>query len=371
MAEVKQINKTTFSADGLGDTKPSIVIGGKDNNKFIPNINMSFHHDEYFINLNRKNKNAILEKDKKDDKAEIPDRDTDIFHIDESGRLKWDIKFNSCPANFVLYWELKYRDGIEFLYQGELTEKEISEGCYRPDDIIGSYAIYCNKKNNDYITGKLCHITRPFVIDSNGNKEWCILNIDKNELSITLPETFMDNAAYPVTLDPTFGYTAAGASEDLKNSNDLPIGLLYGTHTAGSGESITQYSFYGRPYSSNATVEIAAYSVSGGDFVSRLAAAVSISVTGTEYQWWNSSTISQSLESGTTYGLGWYTSSSAYVYTKFDAEYDSPSSYHSTAESLPATWSESSTVNRKYSMYATYSAGGGTAGNPYYYYRNQ
>lgn len=369
---MKKINDTTLTADNLGDVKPKILIGGKDSSKFVPNINASFFDDEFYFNLNRKEK--IVKNDTSlsvtSDKAELGGDDTDIFY-EKDGRLKWDIRFSSQPANLKLTWEIKCSKGLEFYYQDELSEEEKKEECFRPDDIIGSYAVYCNKKHNKYKTGKLFHIPRPFVIDSNGSTEWCILNIDKNELSITLPEIFMQNAVYPIVLDPTFGYTAAGASEDLKNSADLPIGLLYGTHTAGSGESITQYSFYGRAYSSNATVEIAAYSVSGGDFVSRLAAAVSISVTGTEYQWWNSSTISQSLESGTTYGLGWYTSSSAYVYTKFDAEYDSPSSYHSTAESLPATWSESSTVNRKYSMYATYSAGGGTAGNPYYYYRNQ
>lgn len=50
---ITAINQTTFKAENLGDVKPLVIIGGSDTTKFVPNINMSFHDDEFFINLNR------------------------------------------------------------------------------------------------------------------------------------------------------------------------------------------------------------------------------------------------------------------------------------------------------------------------------
>ena len=225
---IKQINDTTYTADGLGDVKPSVLIGGKATDKFIPNVNASFYDDEFFINLNRKGKPAVSGKSSS---AEIVGDDKDIFHIDDQGRLKWDIEFGECPKSLTLSWEIKCSDAIEFYYQGPLTEEEIKDGCVRPDEIVGSYAVYCNKANNKYKTGKLCHIPRPFVIDANGSREWCDMLITDGVLTITLPELFMQSAVYPVRLDPTIGYTTAGASsaassrylESINDSVTMPV----------------------------------------------------------------------------------------------------------------------------------------------------
>ena len=64
---IKQINDTTFSADGLGDVKPSVLIGGKATDKFIPNVNTSFYDDEFYFNLNAVDDEVIDEAVSADD----------------------------------------------------------------------------------------------------------------------------------------------------------------------------------------------------------------------------------------------------------------------------------------------------------------
>ena len=283
---MQQIDSTTFTANGLGDVKPNVTIGGKDKIKFIPNINMSFFGDEFFINLNRRDKIAITSA--VDGKAEIGGIDKDIFHIDEQGRFKWDIEFSSRPAVNSWTWELKHTKGIEFYYQGELTDEEIADGCERPDEVVGSYAVYCNKRNtshrmtaitasngqesirladtypekyeilantddfgtetyscslreklSDYKTGKVCHIYRPVCIDTNGLKRYADLKIDGKTLIITIPQDYMDKCAYPMTLDPTFGYETMGASGS--SQYDRAFLTRFTPSSAGTAESITAY----------------------------------------------------------------------------------------------------------------------------------
>ena len=103
-------------------------------------------------------------------------------------------------------------------YQRFLTEQEIIDAkIIRPLNVEGSYAFYhVSKKNNQYMTGKAFHLFRPIVEDALGVKAWCSLYINPEitELTITIPQQFLDEATYPLTLDPDFGYSAIGGSFD-------------------------------------------------------------------------------------------------------------------------------------------------------------
>jgi len=222
-----QINDTTYSVDNLGDVKPSVLIGGKTADKFIPNVNISFYDDEFFFNLNCIDDIVADESATKIDGviSRTINNEKHEYYIDDSGRLKWDKLFSACPESMRVRFKVRKSAGIHFFYQGELTAEEIADGCIRPDDIKGSYAVYCDKANNKYKTGKLCHIPRPFVIDASGNREWCVMTYEEISdvegiLSITLPESFMHSADYStgaVRLDPTIGYSTTGASSYLSN----------------------------------------------------------------------------------------------------------------------------------------------------------
>ena len=118
---------------------------------------------------------------------------------------------------------------------------------YRPENVVGSYAVYHATKSGhvigqtNYATGKAFHIYRPLARDSAGNTTWCDLSIDeaKGLLTVTVPQEFLDKAVYPVTVDPTFGYTTIGASYVSFGSQIR--GSVFTILEAGTAENITVY----------------------------------------------------------------------------------------------------------------------------------
>jgi hypothetical protein len=74
----------------------------------------------------------------------------------------------------------------------------------------GSYAVYKKETLIGEGTGKLCHIHRPEIIDARGRRCWGDLSVIDNELRITIPETWLSEAKYPVVVDPTIGTTTVG-----------------------------------------------------------------------------------------------------------------------------------------------------------------
>jgi hypothetical protein len=83
----------------------------------------------------------------------------------------------------------------------------------------GSYAVYKKETLIGEGTGKLCHIHRPEIIDSWGRRCWGDVSVVGNELRITIPETFLSEAEYPVIVDPTIGTTTVG-SQYLWDNDD-------------------------------------------------------------------------------------------------------------------------------------------------------
>lgn len=106
---------------------------------------------------------------------------------------------------------------LRYGYQPFLTQKDLDEGISCPLNAEGSWAAYhISKKNNQYMTGKAFHVYRPIAEDALGSKAWCAIHfdayLDPKNLTITIPQQFLDEATYPVTIDPDFGYSAIGAN---------------------------------------------------------------------------------------------------------------------------------------------------------------
>lgn len=368
--EITEITSTKqYEVEDLGDVKPKVKLGGSDITKYVPNINASFYDDEFFLNFNRKDKIVTDEPAKLSNGkvSQTVNNNTDEYYLDADGNFKWDIVWNSKPDKLKLEWDIEHTGGIRFVYQGELTPEEIAEGCLRPENVVGSYAVYCNKANNKYKTGKLCHIYRPFVIDANEKKEWCKLEIKNKKLTIDLPEDFMDSAVYPVRLDPTFGYTTPGLTYATLDGTAKPNGSIYNTYTASAGDTITKFSVYCRY---EYTAEVAAYTIVTSDLVTRLGTATSITG-GASAGWVDSSAISEAMAAGTVYGCAFGTPSGVMRFY-----YDSDTGYakrHNSAGALPSSWTTDATLDRIYSIYATYTAGavGSDISTIVNYYRQQ
>jgi len=133
----------------------------------------------------------------------------------EDGGLRFELVLKEKPLVNSFSVPIKSKN-LRFSYQPFLTEKDIAQGIMCPLNVEGSYAVYhATKKNNQYMTGKAFHIYRPIAEDALGNKAWCSIHIDgyidPTSLTITIPQQFLDEAVYPVTIDPDFGHTNIGA----------------------------------------------------------------------------------------------------------------------------------------------------------------
>jgi hypothetical protein len=194
----------------LGDV--AIKIGGK-TGKFVPNINASKWDDECWLNINHPDIVSDQVASLEDGMASLIIKDqTHRYYIDSNGELEYEIELAKKPQSNIINLSLTFPDGLEFFYQPPLTEKQIAGGRHRSDNVIGSYAVYWNKSNNQYKTGKFCHIYRPKVTDADGKWTWAELSIVGRTLSITIDQTWLDNAVYPIIVDPTLGYNTVGAS---------------------------------------------------------------------------------------------------------------------------------------------------------------
>ena len=80
---------------------------------------------------------------------------------------------------------------------------------------------------------------------------WCDLHIDpeNNEMVLTVPQKALDEAVYPLVIDPTFGYTSQGASGE---STAGTVEVMGSHHTAPASGVITEISCYMREQSTSA-----------------------------------------------------------------------------------------------------------------------
>ena len=130
----------------------------------------------------------------------------------EDGVFEFEVILHSKPASNQIILDIETR-GLVFYYQPALTVEEIANGDTRPDNIVGSYAVYHDsKRNNQYKTGKAFHIPRPQPIDADEKTVWADLLIENGQMIVTIPQKFLDEAVYPVrhATGATFGFTGTG-----------------------------------------------------------------------------------------------------------------------------------------------------------------
>jgi RHS repeat-associated protein len=293
----------------------------------------------------------------------------------EDGGLKINIVLSSKPATNIFNFSIDGSENLNFLYQDALWKeaglssatttcndtvcvKKDGHKIYRPDNVVGSYAVYSITKRDhivgqtNYGTGKIYHIYRPLIIDKNGNKVWGTLSYKGGILSVTVPQSFLNSAKYPVTVDPTFGYTSIGAS-----TNDFGGNVLYAKANSlpSSNGTLTSMSIYGKINVGTPNFNPALYSDSSNAPNTRLAY---IDSGGTSYgstAGWVTTNISYgSISSSTQYWLG-FKSQSTGPLINLDSggtgtlHYGAGSSWNTTADDVGSE-------GGIYSIYATYTA---------------
>ena len=291
----------------------------------------------------------------------------------EDGGFEFQWKLYGVPDSNVLKATI-VTDGLNFFFQPPLTQQEIDEGASRPENVVGSYAVYHATKGGmndiagmEYKVGKAFHIFRPKVTDANGVETWGELNIDEQNglLTVTIDQTWLDNAVYPVMVDPTFGYTSIGVTE----SNNYDTVRSYVTSALSSNGTLDKISYYSASFDAGSDrFKGAVYSISGstGTLVASTAEVILSSST---LAWVDSNFSSEAVSSGTVYYAvtnGGQDSSNA-IKIRYDSiagqsRFGTVSGDDYTNGSYtfptPFTFNNGASV---FSIYATYTAEGGSA----------
>lgn len=180
------------------------------------------------------------------------------------GGFEIDIKLAAKPAKNVWNFTIEGAENMNFFLQrplwqevglaaptAECTDTDCISAtahlnAHRPENVVGSYAVYHKTRKDhiigqtNYATGKLFHIYRPFVTDALGNDVWATMLYSNGVLSVTVPQAFLDTAAYPVLIDPNFGYETQAATENNIAANEAESHKATAPATADI-DSITMY----------------------------------------------------------------------------------------------------------------------------------
>jgi len=193
--------------DDLKD-RIEIEVGDYKQPDFKPQIKMMRWDNEvnYSVRLKNWNKDKI---------------DLEFYDHEEGFKFIWYLKEK--PESNIVEFTLQSK-GVDFYYQPELSQEAKDRGDIRPENVVGSYAIYHSTKGGmndsrgmEYKCGKVGHIFRPHLYDADGKECWGILHIDKEAgtYTVEIPQEFLDNAVYPIKSNDTFGYTSLGGTDSF------------------------------------------------------------------------------------------------------------------------------------------------------------
>src|SRR3990167_9325905 len=325
--------------------------------KWNSEINLGIYYDK----IQKAGQKVGNRMEWKDQKEEVHAYPLEAQEGMEDGGLEMEVLLKEKPVTNKFDFVIDGAENLAFFYQPALTQAEIDEGATRPENVVGSYAVYHKTKSNhrtgstNYATGKAFHIYRPKAIDANGVETWGELSYLNGNLTVTVPQQFLDDAVYPVMIDPTFGYTTIGGTSATSGQ----IGATKFTSPSDLG-TITAINMYG----SN-TVEknhgSAVYSDSSGSPNSKLAEDLGNSII--NILAWNTETHNISLSANTVYWLaeahdsGSGTSRTYY----YDTGDTNQRAFRSISwETWPNPMGTVTFQARVQSIYATYTASGGT-----------
>ena len=263
---VAQVGSYEYTLNG-----GKVVVGDRDREGFWPTARLSRWDGECSIKVAWPTARVILPTI---EGSKLEWRDTDVeLHFYplvptetryEGGGFEVELLLKERPAGNQFSFMIE-TEGLEFYHQPELAKEEVDAGCIRPPDIVGSYAVYHSTRGNShasiadaerYRAGKAFHIYRPKAHDAEGRTTWGELLIEGNQLTITVDQQWLDEAVYPVVIDPTFGYESKGSSSHSTASNVI-WGTQFTCPESGTVDSMTAY-LYGNAASSVA-VEFGLY----------------------------------------------------------------------------------------------------------------
>lgn len=366
-----------------------VEVGDIESTDFKPNIKLKRWGKECFIKVGFPTEKTIapivLENQKSQKiKWATSNKEINFYPTEKKEGFEFEIILKEKPSTNLINLDIEARN-LAFYFQPPLNQEKQEQGLtcseteckdkegnvviYRPENIVGSYAVYHKSKQGDfskvggknYKAGKAFHIYRPKITDSVGKEVWGELNIDVENkiLSIKIPQEFLDTAVYPVRIDPEFGYHTIGGSS-LSAYN-----MMIGGNYAGSVGTVSMISFYGRRVFANSRSKAALYKKSDYSLQSPQSTHISVPVDNA----WNDHTLTPSITAIDYIIAVWLGYWDSHIY--YDTVSGWGKEYHKlyTAGDVsdPADWNAWPNPlantgyggDRKFSIYCTYSAVGG------------
>lgn len=371
-------NKYLYPSVKAGSLE-SIEAGDLSLSKFGPKLKLNaFHPDELAWASLSLNMVGTLEPVKTLDQISFSNdtltslwKPTGIVKgFNERGGFDWLITIAKKPDVDYLNFDFDSQKLIAY-HQPELTAEEIADGAVRPEHVINSVAFYHQTKgglvtptdaSRFITTGKAGHLYRMIATDAKGTKVWCPWTIEKgSQLRLWIDQAFLKTAVYPVVISPagdTFGYTTAGGTV-----TDDPENRIRGSKfSAPADASLDSLTVYCRIYSGSVNSLKGVLCNSSKAIVTNgVGGAVSMQTSAA----WVTSTFSTkpSVTSSNDFFLMYIHGNTSgsddgiYAYDTGSTNqglYDWSNSYAS-----PTNPSDGSASTDKWSVYATYTAGGG------------
>jgi len=355
-------SNNTYFAEPQSNPKDriSVEIGDSKDSKFQPQMKIMRWDNE--VNFSARLKTDKIQNPVKDG-DKIKTDNIHFYELDEG--YEFEVILAEKPKSNVIEFTIEDK-GISYYYQPELTQEEIAQGAERPENVIGSYAVYTSEQKinyqgqKEYKCGKVGHIYRPRIEDANGDWTWGDLKIEKGILSVTISQEFLDKAVYPVrhAAGFTFGFTGAGLSAGASS------GACYGSHATGAAGTATKITILVPLYSGSAYRKYGLYT--DGSTLT----LVTNGNTDEVYTPNNASDISYdfTFSSNPTISaveywiIGFPSTSETGVSVRYDAgDANIGMNKFSTNGNPPATITSHTLSTRKMSIYCTYTSSGGTA----------
>lgn len=335
----------------------SILVGDKDATYFVPKVELNkWNEDKITIEYS----GADLSKSTvvSDNVKATSEKENVVMYKIDDDLFEFEIILNEKPSKNTWSFAITGHEDFDFFYQPPLTQQEIDDGYERPENVIGSYAVYHKtKKDNQYKTGKAFHIYRPKLIDADKNEKWATLGYSNGILTITADAKWLETAKYPVVVDPTLGYTSVGAS--WGNGHDS---LKAGIYTASENGTISSIYYYGKTQFGTNRFAGGVYSDSSTQPDSLLAESSSYAGNNSTTGAWKSVSISQEIVNGTSYwvvvSMDYYDGAShqvAYDTGGTSGNYVTKANDFS-ADRFPDSFDSHTDTTLIYSVYADYTA---------------
>jgi len=246
------IVSNTFIRKDKGEVNSEfeIEIGDSKQDDFYPQVKLMRWENEcnFSVRLTENGKETSTVSSKNDKVTwEKGNFKIESYEVEDAFKYVWYLKEK--PATNKVQFSIQSK-GLNFYYQPELTQKEIDDGAFRPENVVGSYAVYMENPGTNWVggkeykAGKFGHIFRPHLYDSNGLEAWGDLHIENGLYEVTIPQEFLDKAVFPIKSNDTFGYTTNGSS-NYGGISDNYLGCYRFTSPSNVGviSSISAYAF--------------------------------------------------------------------------------------------------------------------------------